>query len=41
MIYLNAKILKRNEMITVIEDKDYIKLFLDDSEVGYKRELAQ
>ncbi len=27
MIYLNAKILKRNEMITVIGDKDYIKLF--------------
>jgi len=27
MIYPNTKILKRNEMITVIEDKDYIKLF--------------
>ena len=27
MIYLNAKILKRNEMITVIGDKDSIKLF--------------
>ena len=27
MIYLNAKILKRNEKITVIEDKDSIKLF--------------
>ncbi len=26
MIYLNAKILKRNEMITVIGDKDSIKL---------------
>ena len=41
MIYLNAKILKRNEMITVIGDKDSINCFLDDSEVGYKRELAQ
>jgi len=27
MIYLNAKILKRNEMITVVGDKDSIKLF--------------
>lgn len=41
MIYLNAKILKRNEMITVIGDKDSIKLFLDDSGVGNEMELTQ
>lgn len=40
MIYLNAKIQKRNEKITVIDDKDSIKWFFNSEKDGEYDEFS-